>query len=102
MNTTKIMFRYVSYPDGDPEVLAIFPEIPADDKGFYATCYARIGQHSSCDVQGMIRISRPATEAEYSSLLQELKSIGYDDLRIIRRTPAHAYRIRKAELAAWA
>jgi hypothetical protein len=37
------------------------------------TCYAHIGQHSSCDI-GWLENTRAATEDEYASLKQELES----------------------------
>lgn len=43
------------------------------------------GQHAPADYAGVIACTRPATEEEYRDLLAELKSIGYDELRILKR-----------------
>lgn len=49
-------------------------------------CYARVGQHGGCS-RGWVRVTRPAREHEYAPLLAELISIGYEDLRILKRLP---------------
>lgn len=43
------------------------------------------GQHAAADYAGVIAGTRPATEEEYRELLAELKSVGYDNLYILRR-----------------
>ena len=45
-------------------------------------CYAHVGQHSSYSL-GWAKTQKDATKEEYSDLLKELISIGYDNLEII-------------------
>jgi hypothetical protein len=70
--TVKVVFRLFK-----GEVLALFPEIPADVNGRYCESYAHVGQHSGADLFGVIADSKPAKPEQYASLLSELQSIGY-------------------------
>lgn len=74
---TKVLFRFVKYPDGVREVLALFPREAGDMNPATCSCYAQCGQHSTADLAGMIAQSRPATAAESRPLLRELRRIGY-------------------------
>lgn len=56
------------------EVTAVFPTLPHDYNGFYWTCYAHLGQHSSCSSEWYYS-TRPATPEEYAPLLRELRGI---------------------------
>jgi len=62
------------------EIVAVFPQL-IYNKLIYGkamkTCYANLGQHSSCSVGWMERETTPATPEEYASLKAELESIGY-------------------------
>ncbi len=88
---TPVIFR-----ESFGEVTAVFPTLPADCRGAYMTCYAHTGQHSGCS-HGFLYTTKPALPEHYHRLLEELVSIGYDDLKIYkRRTPQH----RAAFLAA--
>jgi hypothetical protein len=49
-----------------------------------ATCYARVGQHSSYS-HGWYVKTRAAKPEEYAALLRELEQIGYDDLVVYSR-----------------
>lgn len=69
------------------EVLAVFPYDV--HKNTNVTCYAHIGQHSTCDVF-INSFSKPATKDEYNELFKELESIGYD-LQIIKRRSHSQY-----------
>lgn len=75
--TTKVIFRKL-----DGEIIALFPELVGDYSPYTCTCYAHIGQHSIAIAEPL---GIPATPAEYADLLAELESIGYDDLKVIRR-----------------
>lgn len=44
-----------------------------------------IGQHGAADYAGVIADTSPAQENEYKDLLNELKAIGYTDLRVVQR-----------------
>lgn len=65
------------------DVFALFPTIPSDNHGKFCTCYQHVGQHSGADYDHCIRISRPATSAEYADLKAELEGRGY--VLIVRR-----------------
>ena len=79
------MATLVRFLKKDGEVYAFFPQLNFN-KRFYGnstkTSYAHIGQHSSCSIE-YAKESQNATQAEYESLLYELISIGYNDLKII-------------------
>jgi hypothetical protein len=78
-------------------VTAVFPTIPGGSE-YGMTCYAHIGQHSSCGY-AWYRTTKPAKAESLSDLFEELKRIGYDDLKIVKRiTPAH-FEERKAACA---
>lgn len=76
----KVVFR--KWKDGD--VIALFPDIvnPCDGT---VTSYMHIGQHGSADYTGIIAATNPASETDYRSLLHELRAIGYNSLKIVRR-----------------
>lgn len=76
---TKVKFLvHEEYKD---DLFAFFPEDVCDLDGNF-TSYAHVGQHSGC-CQEYADQSREATREEYLPLLQELESIGYDDLVIL-------------------
>jgi len=76
--TTPVIFR--KFKEGD--VIALFPTIPYTNK-YDFTCYQHIGQHSGCEdiVVDLTKLCQPE---EYQDLLEELISIGYDDL-VVRK-----------------
>lgn len=82
---TKVIFR-VDERYEDPEVIAFFPAM-AGARNPYATCQAYVhnGQHIIADVH-FSEWTRPATEAEYKDLYAELVGIGYNDLKVCKRT----------------
>jgi hypothetical protein len=63
---------------GTGEVLALFPEEPADDAGRYCTAYSPVGGHSAASYHHCISQTHPARPHEYARLLKDLKRIGYD------------------------
>ena len=79
-NATKVVFR--CWKDGD--VLALFPELLADNHGQLCDSYEHVGQHGAADYHGCLQQTRPAKPKEYVALEMELKQIGYT-LRIIQR-----------------
>lgn len=79
--TTRVLFRV-----SEDEVTAVFPDDSWSEGGKTVyTCYAHIGQHGSCDRGWYNTKTRAASESEYRDLLAELKLIGYDDLRVMKR-----------------
>lgn len=69
MEELNVIFR----AESGGEVLAVFPSIPADYHGAML-CYAHIGQHGGCS-DAYYRTTKPATPAQYASLLAELRGI---------------------------
>lgn len=80
---TKVVFKI----EEDGEILAVFPHSPEGD--YRMTCYAHRGQHSCCSHLYALRLKNAKPE-QYQSLLQELKSIGYNDLVVLKRLPNYS------------
>ena len=76
---TKVIFR--KFKQGG-DIIALFPE---QVNRLTVASYMHVGQHSDADYFGVISATIPATESEYANLLAELKSIGYDDLQVMKR-----------------
>ena len=89
---TVVVFR--KYPDG--EVIALFPEIPHDDRGLLCSSYMRIGQHGAASCPAVSQETEPALPAEYSSLKKELEHIGYK-LEVRERITTAMRKIRMRE-----
>ena len=104
---TKVAFRFWYDGPGQTtrmdrksgEVTAIMPEIPGTDSPYTCTCYAHIGQHGHCNPSLIDTCSRPATEAEYTPLLEELERIGYRVQVIKRINQQRDLNVRRAEIA---
>ena len=90
--TTTVIFR-----KDKNEIVAVFPAYPGTYDLATMTCYAHVGQHSSCHAE-WYRITQPATPEEYKDLLEELISIGYDDLKIVKRITPDMTRQRYKEI----
>lgn len=95
MEKLPILFR----KESDDSITAVFPTIPGSPG--MMSCYAHLGQHSSCSLV-WYRGTRPARPEEYADLLTELRRIyeqGDDpvELQIVKRiTQAHR-EARRAE-----
>ncbi len=87
---TKVIFRQ----EDNGNLVAVFPEMPADMFGRDMTCYAHIGQHSAMCIEYYWE-TKPAKH--YDALLAELQAIGYDDLKVMKRISRNAYDIRRQE-----
>lgn len=79
---TKVIFR--KWPDGD--ILALFPEVPADIVGGLCSSYEHCGQHGGADYFHCITKTKPALPSEYEVLKVELETIGYCLNIVIRST----------------
>ncbi len=77
----KVVFR--KWKDG--EIIALFPYEPWNHYGHMTTSYMHIGQHGAADYAGVISQTSIPCEHEYQKLLNELRSIGYNDLQILKR-----------------
>lgn len=76
---TKVVFR--KFKQGG-DIIALFPE---QVNRLMIGSYMHVGQHSDADYDGVIAATTPAKESEYAELLAELKTIGYDDLRVMQK-----------------
>lgn len=94
-DTTKVIFRKFQ-----GEIVALFPELPANHESRLCMSYAHIGQHSGADIQGVIDNSKLAKESEYKSLEEELERIGYN-LDVKKRYSYKMYQNRVDEIKAW-
>jgi hypothetical protein len=86
---TIVIFRR----DCEGIVFALFPELPADYKGRYCTCFQHIGQHCAADYHGCIAQSDPAKPVEYAELLRELEQRGHN-LTIRKRATSEMHQRR--------
>lgn len=92
--TTKTVFRI--WPDG--EVIALFPQIPADIHGYMCSSYMHVGQHGGADTgicSGTTRLAKPK---EYWPLLRELKRLGYRPV-IAKKCTRKDFKIRRDAIA---
>ena len=80
------------------DVIALFPEIPADLAGEFCESYMHTGQHGAASPMGshMTRITRPATPEEAAPLMAELARIGYD-VEPVKRVSFQMHRTRARE-----
>lgn len=76
---TKVVFR--KFKDG--QVIALFPQEPWDYKGNIVS-YMHIGQHGGAS-RSIVQDTKLATKEEYAPLLKELKKIGYNDLKVMKK-----------------
>lgn len=79
---TPVLFRVDKRPECR-EVVAILPTLPANPGNF--VCYAHMGQHGECSTAWLASCTRPASDKESADLARELKQVGYDDLKVVRR-----------------
>jgi hypothetical protein len=94
--TTKV---YFVKSKEDKEITAIFPYMLGNNSPFFMTAYAHIGQHCTAHETWVIESNTAAKTKEYAKLLNELVSIGYDDLQIMTRFPFQkSFEWRQAEL----
>ena len=90
---------YRRWKDGG-DIIALFPEMPADRYGRFCDSYEHLGQHAAADYHGVVLHSRPATPPEYAALAEELARIGYRLKPVKRASWRHHERRRKAVTAA--
>lgn len=79
---TKVVFRKYKQ---DSDLIALFPQ-QVNPRNLTVGSYMHIGQHADADYNGVIAATTPAKESEYAELLVELKSIGYDNLQVVKRS----------------
>lgn len=71
---TKVIFRKWK---NTGDVIALFPEIPADPEGRLCLAYEHVGQHGGAHPLVVREGTEPATAVEYDALKRELEDIGY-------------------------
>lgn len=91
----KVIFRTFKRGIAAGEVIALFPELPGTRDPATCETYMHIGQHSPASVR-LVQDTRLATAEEYAPLFAELRGIGYDGLRIVKRFTYADYLARKA------
>lgn len=79
--TMRTVFR--KYPDG--QIIALFPDVPWSERLGEVASYMHIGQHGAADYRHVVATTKPATEKESAGLLNELRQVGYHDIRVIKR-----------------
>lgn len=97
MKRTAVVFRRWDDPSGD--VIALFPEIPADIDGKYCLSYEHFGQHGGADYCSVIANTVPAPAKEKARLAWELEMVGYRLQPVRRATWRHHERRRAAARA---
>ena len=90
-----VVFRVFTGKDGG-DVVALFPELPADNAGRYCESYQHIGQHGGADYEGLMRHgTRPATVDESAALEKELRAAPYHYRLDVRHCAPRGYRERR-------
>lgn len=81
-----VVFR--RWKNGD--VIALFPSSYTghNQHGTYILSYEYTGQHGNADYDAVIARTKPASELEYFSLLNELTQLGYKLQVCKRQSPA--------------
>lgn len=87
---TKVIFRKLKCGD----VIALFPQEPATRDGWECMSYMHVGQHGSAD-PSIVNDTKPAMPYEYADLYNELKNIGYNDLKLCKKFTQEDYKTRK-------
>jgi len=86
-------------PDWDlSDIVAVFPTEPGDSDIRSMTCYSSIGQHGSCDSHYVGKRTKKATPEQVKAMLDELRRVGYTNLRVILRASSHHHRARRRVL----
>ena len=78
---TRVIFRTFKE---DNEVIALFPDDIANEQK-ECWSYMHYGQHSPADYNLVVKNTKPASDEEAQELLDELRYIGYDDLKVCKR-----------------
>jgi hypothetical protein len=76
------------------DIIALFPEIPADLLGHYCLSYEHICQHGAANFERVMRHSKDVSPVESAGLARELALLGYD-LKPIRRVSHRHHKLRR-------
>lgn len=96
-NFTPVIFR--KFKNGG-DIIAIFPTIPGNYHHNTCESYQRVGQHGSCSID-FTTFTVPATPEEYAGLLEELVSIGYDDLKVYKHAMYWMYQEKSKTIGSY-
>ena len=79
---TKVIFRQWKI---GCEIIALFPEIPANRQGYDCQSYMRVGQHGPASPD-IIKDTKPAiiTDGACQKLFNELTELGYN-LKVVKK-----------------
>ena len=91
--TDVVVFR--RWQDRSGDIIALFPELPADIHGHYCDSYMQVGQHGAADYHGVIQHTVPVGPKQYAELAEELWRIGYD-LRPVKHASRRHHDKRRA------
>lgn len=89
---TRVVFR--KWRNGD--IIALFPDI--QETGYKVLVYEHIGQHGVADYTDIVSITLPASPEEYLGLMTELKTIGYKNIKVIKKAKKGFYRCEAGKL----
>jgi hypothetical protein len=59
------------------DIIALFPELPADVNGYFCDAYEHVGQHGGADYFGVMQATKPVSAKQAADLKRELTRIGY-------------------------
>lgn len=91
---TLVVFRRWREGNGG-DIIALFPELPADYQGWFCDAYEHLGQHAGADYHGVIQATKPVSVEDAADLRQELERIGYR-LKPIKRASHKHHEARRA------
>ena len=86
-----VVFRKWRHCD---DIIALFPELPSDLRGWYCDSYEHVGQHGAADYRLVVLATTPARPEDYGVLARELTNIGYN-LRPIKRASQQHHENRR-------
>ena len=90
---TLVVFRRWPVSSGG-DIIALFPEQPADYLGRYCDAYEHVGQHGGADYHGVVQVTKPVSDDEAADLIRELEHIGYR-LKSIKRVSRRVHDARR-------
>ena len=71
------------------DIIALFPELPADLYGDHCDAYEHIGQHGGADYHHVVRQTKPCSTEQSADLAAELRTIGYVLKPLTRASYSH-------------
>ena len=77
------------------DIIALFPELPADCQGRFCDAYEHVGQHGGANFHGVVQATKPVSVKDAADLIQELERIGY----VLRPIKGASYKLHEARRA---